>query len=799
MGWLSSILPSRSLGSLVRAGAALCLGLVLGPGPARVGAQMIATVGPPLLLPTGVAFDGQGNLYIAETSHQVVRRVDGAGVLTTVAGTGVQGFSGDDGLATAARLDSPAGVAVDAAGNLYIADSHNQRVRRVDAGTGVMTTVAGTGVASFAGDGGAAAGARLDLPEALAMDAGGDLYVADVGNHRVRRVDAGTGMISTVAGSGIQGFSGDGGLATAAAIDSPGGLAVDGAGNLYIADTHNQRVRVVASTGLISTVAGTGAAGFAGDGGAGGSARLALPRGLSVDAAGNVYVADANNQRVRRIAPDGTVTTVAGTGTQGFSGDGGLAVAAGLDTPRAAAVAPAGQVAVADSGNERVRAISLGGTGVGGSGAPAVLTTGASETVYGASVLTAALATSGVATGNVSFLEGTALLGSGVLAGNLAALSLPGLTAGTHAVHATYAGDPGHAAAQSGVTAAVITGAPVSASAGSVSLLYGDAVPVLSGSLTGVMAQDVGSVGLVLSTAAVGLSPVGSYPIAGALNGPGAGNYVLTPLAGAAVTIGRAPTSATVAVGAVSVAVGVPVSVALAVASATTGVPTGSMTVVDGGTLVATVPLAAGGASFTTSALGVGTHALTAAYAGDANFLGSTATGQLVAVTAPAAGDFTLAATGQIGQTVAAGSAASFSFTVGMQGAALASPIALTASALPLGATGSFSPSYLPPGGAVTAFTLTVQTSKTAASSGAAAMVFAGLLGLLLPFGWRRRVVGSAMLAGLVVMVGCGDRVLSTPGAVAAVVKIPITVSGTATGPTGVLLQHTAVVTLTVQ
>jgi sugar lactone lactonase YvrE len=219
----------------------------------------------PLVLPSAIAYDTQGNLYVADAGGHVVREVSAAGVIRVVVGNGVQGFSGDGGAATAAELDSPLGLAVDAAGDLFVADSHNQRVREVLAGTGVITTVAGTGTAGFAGDGGPAKAAVLDLPTALACDAAGNLFVADTGNHRVRRIAATTGVITTVAGNGVEGFGGDGGAATAAMIDSPGGLAVDAAGNLYLADTHNGRVREVnAATAVISTVASVG---------------LALPRG----------------------------------------------------------------------------------------------------------------------------------------------------------------------------------------------------------------------------------------------------------------------------------------------------------------------------------------------------------------------------------------------------------------------------------------------------------------------------------------------------------------------------------------
>jgi sugar lactone lactonase YvrE len=339
---------------------ALIAALLLGSAILGLGQTVATTL--PLLFPWAIVFDAEGNLYFAETDNHVIREVTPAGVLTTIAGTGVQGFSGDGGPATAAELDSPAGLALDSAGDLYIADSHNQRIRKVTVATGLISTVAGTRVAGFAGDGGPAAAAQLDQPTALAFDPAGNLYVADTGNHRIRKLSAATGIMTTVAGYGVQGFSGDNGLATAASIDSPAGIAVDSAGNLYLADTHNQRIRKVSAlTGTITTIAGVGGATsapqpFAGDNGPAASATLALPRGLTLDAAGNLYIADTANHRIRVIsASTGVISTVAGQGTETFAGDGAPAVNASLDSPRAVALSPAGLLTLADTGNARVR------------------------------------------------------------------------------------------------------------------------------------------------------------------------------------------------------------------------------------------------------------------------------------------------------------------------------------------------------------------------------------------------------------------------------------------------------------
>lgn len=314
-----------------------------------------AAPGATLATPSGVAYDRAGNLYIADASNNVVREVDTTGIIHTVAGSGGQGFAGDGGPATAALLDTPTGIAVDANNNLYIADSHNQRIRMVDA-QGVISTVAGTGTAGYSGDGGPATSAKLFRPEAVAVDAAGDLYIADTGNYRIRRVSNGT--ISTVAGDGEQIYSGDGEAATSAGLDTPTGIAVDAAGNLYIADSHNQRIRMVNPSGIISTAAGKGALGYSGDGGSASQASLAQPTGVSVDAAGNIYIADSENNVIRQVS-NGIIHTIAGDGNEGYGGDNGAALSATLDTPRSASPDAFGNVAIADRLNQRIRTMEL--------------------------------------------------------------------------------------------------------------------------------------------------------------------------------------------------------------------------------------------------------------------------------------------------------------------------------------------------------------------------------------------------------------------------------------------------------
>ena len=330
--------------------------------------------------PAGVAVDAAGNIYIADTGNHAVRKVSANGVISAFAGTGTPGFAGDGGPAVSAQLRGPTGLALDKNGNLYICDTSNNRIRKVST-TGVITTVAGnaTLLSSGVGDGGLATSANLNLPRGVLPDASGNFYIADTANHRVRKVDS-NGTITTVAGNGTasnggSGSFGDGGSALVALV-GPAALAFDNSGNLYIADSLNHLIRKV-SNGTITSVAGIGVNGYYGDSGLAIKAALNQPQGIVVDATGNIFVADSGNMVIRKIGTDGNINTIAGTGDYGSYGDGGPAGAATLSDPTGLALANNGRIYVAGSSSTgfkdaRIRVLIPVGTG----SAPTISTNG---------------------------------------------------------------------------------------------------------------------------------------------------------------------------------------------------------------------------------------------------------------------------------------------------------------------------------------------------------------------------------------------------------------------------------------
>jgi len=312
--------------------------------------------------PIEIALDSSGNLYIADSVNNRIRKVTAStGKIATIAGGSLAGWAGDGAAATLAELSDPEGILVDSSGNIFIADLLNDAVREVST-SGIINTVAGccagTPDRGFSGDGGPATSATLDYPLGLAIDSSGDLYIADSFNHRIRIVTP-DGNINTYAGlSPTGGYSGDGGPATNANLNRPFGICVDAAGNLYIADSSNNRIRKVTPGGTISTVAGTGTAGSAGDGGPATKAQLNRPYDVKVDSAGDLYIADYGNSRIRMVTPDGIIHTIAGGSGPGYTGDGGAAVGAEINQPTGIALAANGTIYIADSANNVIRLLT---------------------------------------------------------------------------------------------------------------------------------------------------------------------------------------------------------------------------------------------------------------------------------------------------------------------------------------------------------------------------------------------------------------------------------------------------------
>ena len=294
-----------------------------------------SAVGSQLNYPTGIAVDKSGNLYIADGLNNRVRKISG-GVISTVAGNGTAGYTGDKGPATSAELNNPTGVALDSSGNLYIADSANNVVRMVTS-SGTITTFAGNNTLGYSGDMALATGAQLSNPVGVIADSAGNVYIADAGNNVIRQVFMGN--IVTYA----EGFT------------QPDAVAVDSAGNIFVADTQGRRIVKYSSSGVYTTIAGSGNGGFSGDNGPGPNATVYDPMGLAVDVSGNVYIADTFNSRIRKVTPSGIITTVAGNGTLYFSGDGGPATQAALHFPHGVAVDSSGNVYITDTVNSVVR------------------------------------------------------------------------------------------------------------------------------------------------------------------------------------------------------------------------------------------------------------------------------------------------------------------------------------------------------------------------------------------------------------------------------------------------------------
>ncbi len=306
--------------------------------------------------PTGVTIDKNGNIFIADRENHVIRKVTASGIMTTIAGTGMAGYSGDGSSATFAQLNTPTGVAVDTLGNLYIADQQNHRVRKINS-SGIITTIAGTGVPGYNGDGSSGIFKQLNQPTGVAVESNGIVYIADYGNNRIRKISS-TGFISTIAGNGIATYAGDGGLAINASLYNPSGIAVGNGGKLYVADNGNHRIRKIES-GNIITIAGTGIPGNSGDDGPATNATLNYPYGICYSSSGDLFISDQYNSQIRKVNTTGMISRFAGNGNSGFSGDGGNALNAQLSYPGGLCMDSSQNMYIADVVNNRIRKLSL--------------------------------------------------------------------------------------------------------------------------------------------------------------------------------------------------------------------------------------------------------------------------------------------------------------------------------------------------------------------------------------------------------------------------------------------------------
>jgi trimeric autotransporter adhesin len=601
--------------------------------------------------------DYGGNLYIADGANQRIRKLAvGTGVITTVAGNGTAGYSGDGGPATSAAINDPEDAALDSAQNLYIADEANNRIRMVSGATGIITTVAGNGAAGYSGDGGPATGASLDHPAGTAVDAAGNLYIADGANQRIRKVTAGTGLITTVAGNGTAGYSGDGGPATSAELKDPAGMVFDSAGNLYFVDEGNQRVRQLSTTGIITTYAGNGTAGYSGDGGPAIDAELNSPTRLAIDNANNLYIADNQNNRVRKVdAQTGSIATVVGNGTQGSTGDGGVATSAELSGPVGVGIDGAGDLFVTEHTGNRVRKIDENQSIL---NYPTPTTVGASDS------------TDSPQTAILSNIGNASLTISPPPSGNN-----PGVSAG-------FSFDSASTCPQLEVSSS-----PQMLASGSACTIAIDFAPISAGAVTGTAVPTDTSLNAAAAVQTIHL------------NGTGAGAGMST-----STTVVGSPNPSAYLQSVVFTAT---------VASARgTGVPTGTMQFMIDGTLVGSpVTLTNGTAAYTTSTLAVGSHNVVATYtpATSDGFAGSNGSTSQVVINNL---DFTLTLTSGGNQTVIPGNAASYALQVAPTYSIYPGTVTFSATGLPTGATIVFSPNTVATNGGTAPISVSVQTAS---------------------------------------------------------------------------------------
>jgi sugar lactone lactonase YvrE len=600
--------------------------------------------------PGGLAIDNVGNLLIAASGNSLIRLVNAStGIITTVAGGGT---GGDGGLATSAQLASPCDMKLDPWGNLYISETCESaaagsgggggggsgtggiaRIRRVDASTGIITTVAGGATSGFAGDGGPAASALLNTPVGLAIDSSGNIFIADLGNNRIRRIDYSSGIISTVAGNGVAAFAGDGGLATSASLNSPTGVAVDASGNLYIADMLNNAIRRVdGATGIITTVAGTGTAGFNGDGIPATTATLFQPANLILYS-GNLIFSDLSNDRVRTIDNSGIVWTIAGNGSASASGgqigDGAPASQAVLSHPFGLAARPSEPLFIAELTGNRVREDgipnNIAATAVTVSSTPA--TVGLGGTVTLTATLAASNGQASSASGGVYFFDGSStVIGSAALVNGAASMTTSSLALGVHNISAQYIPSGGFGGSVSPVFVLTVSAAvpavsfwtsPNPATANQPVALN---VSISPSSATGTVTFYNGSTALGSATLSGGAATLtvafptsGGYSLTAQYGGDASHSAAVSPVVSLTVKSGS---SITVTSSMNPSTSGQSVTFNAAIVPATA---TATLVFLDGGLQIGAATIVSGAASFSTSTLTIGQHSITVTYSGDAN------------------------------------------------------------------------------------------------------------------------------------------------------------------------------------